>query len=171
MQSRLFRLRSLAILGLLVGTTGCATILGGGASQPVAIRSNPESATFTVKASNGLTMAQGQTPQTIRLPRKNEYQIEFTAPGFQPQSIALTKGTNGWIWGNLVVGWIVGFAVDFATGSAHKLEPALVDISLVQVRASTGELRTDALVKLHDKDGRLIREVTVPMVPVEAAAK
>jgi len=171
MPSPLSRLRALAALGLLVATTGCATILGGGSSQPVAINSNPASATFTVKASNGLTMAQGVTPQTIRLPRKNEYQIEFTAPGFQPQSIALSKGTNGWIWGNLVVGWIVGFAVDFATGSAHKLEPALVEINLVQVRASTGELRTDALVKLHDKDGKLIRQLTVPMVPVEEAAK
>jgi len=131
----------------------------------VAIRSTPPSANFTITSSSGIQLAQGQTPQTITLPRKNEYQIEFTAPGFQPQKVALTRGTNGWIWGNLVVGWIVGFAVDFATGSAYKLEPALVEITLVESRSSTGALETNAVIKMLDKDGRLIRSLEVPMTP------
>lgn len=109
-------------------------------------------------------MASGQTPQTIRLPRKNEYQIEFTSPGFQPQKIALTKGTNGWIWGNLLVGWIVGFAVDFATGSAYKLEPALVQITLVETRTTAGLVETEAVIRMLDDRGKLIREMSVPMV-------
>ena len=93
----------------LVLLAGCATILGGGSSQSVAVQATPPGATFTIKASSGIQMASGAVPQTVRLPRKNEYQLEFTAPGFQAQSVALTRGTNGWIFGNLVVGWIVGF--------------------------------------------------------------
>lgn len=150
---------------VLFGATGCATILGGGSSQAVNVQSNPTSAQFTVLSSSGLEMAQGQTPQSIRLPRKNEYEIKFTAPGFQPRSVALSRGTNGWIWGNLVVGWIVGFAVDFLSGSAYKLEPALIDINLVQVHADNGAVETRAIVRMSSKSGRLLREVTVPMVP------
>lgn len=159
--------RAFGFVVLLAGTGGCATLLGGGSSQAVSIQSTPASARFTVKSSSGLQMAEGQTPQVIRLPRKNEYQIEFTAAGFQPRTIALTKGTNGWIWGNLIVGWIVGFAVDFATGSAYKLEPALVEINLVQASAGIGSVETNAVVKLWDGTGRLIREITVPMVRTE----
>lgn len=150
---------------LCLTSTGCATIVGGGSSQAVAIRSNPASATFVVTSSSGIQMAQGQTPQTIRLPRKNEYQIEFTAEGYQPQKIALTRGTNGWIWGNLLVGWILGFVVDFASGSAYKVQPALVEITLVQSRTTTGRVETNAVIRLMDDDGQLIRSIEVPMIP------
>ena len=156
-----------SLLGLsLLGLSACATILGGGSSQGVTVQSSTHGAPFTVKSSSGIQMASGQAPQTIRLPRKNEYQIDFTAPGFQPQSIALTKGTNGWVWGNLVVGWIVGFIVDFASGSAYKLEPALVNITLVSRTAADGSTATDARVAMLDDQGKLIRELVLPMVPV-----
>ncbi len=163
------RLRSLLLaIPLLLGT-GCATILGGGSSQPVAIRSATPDASFTIRSLSGLDVAQGKTPQTVVLSRKTEYQLEFTAPGYQPQKIAITKGTNGWIFGNLVIGWILGFAVDFATGSAYKLQPATVDISLVQSRTAAGIEETAASVRLRDEKGRLIRELTVPLVPIGAA--
>jgi hypothetical protein len=161
----MLHLRSVVLPIMLLATTGCATLVGGGSAQPVAIRSTPTSATFTVSSSSGLQMAQGQTPQTIRLPRKNEYQIEFTAPGFQPQKVALTRGTNGWIWGNLLVGWILGFVVDFATGSAYKLEPALVEITLVESRTTAGVLETNAVIRMLDDKGRLMRSIEVPLIP------
>ena len=68
-------------------------------------------------------MASGATPQTIKLPRKNEYQIEFKVPGYNSQSVPLTKGLNGWVWGNLLIGWI---RVSSSTSQAvrpHKLVP------------------------------------------------
>ena len=158
-----------SLLGLtLLGLSACATIVGGGSSQPVSIQSVP-GAQFTIRSSSGIQMASGQAPKTVTLPRKNEYQIDFTAPGFQPQTIALTKGTNGWVWGNLVVGWILGFVIDFASGSAYKLEPAQVNISLVAKVAANGQTETDALVSLYDAKGKLIRELSVPMVPVAEA--
>lgn len=156
------------LLGALLTTTGCATILGGGSSQPVSIKSTPASARFVVRSSSGIEMAAGQTPETITLPRKNEYQLEFTAPGYQTQKIALTKGTNGWIWGNLFIGWIVGFAVDFATGSAYKLQPALIDISMIEVRADNGAMAPATRVVVRDNRGKTIREITMPLVPLEA---
>ena len=157
-----------SLLGLsLLSLSACATIMGGGSSQGVTVQSSTPGAQFTVKSSSGIQMASGMAPQTVRLPRKNEYQIDFTAPGFQPQSIALTKGTNGWVWGNLVVGWIVGFIVDFASGSAYKLEPALVNVSLVTHTAADGTTATEARVAMLDDQGRTIRELLVPMVPVD----
>ena len=158
----------LGTVGALIVLAGCATILGGGSSQNVTIQAAPPGATFTIKASSGIQMAAGTLPQTVRLPRKNEYEIDFTAPGYQPRSIALTRGTNGWVFGNLVVGWIVGFIVDFATGSAYKIEPALVSVTMDQKVAADGTRSTDAHVTLADAQGRTLRELVLPMEPVAA---
>jgi hypothetical protein len=38
----------------------------------------------------------------------------------------MTKGTNGWVCGNLVFGMIPGLIVDLATGAIKKLEPAQI---------------------------------------------
>lgn len=159
--------RTICTVAFALAVNGCATILGGGSSQAVGITSEPVGARFTVRSSSGIQMASGAAPQTVTLPRKNEYQIEFTAPGYQPQTTALTKGVNGWIWGNLVVGWIVGFAIDFISGSAYKLEPALVQISLVRAADEAGVLQLFGVVRQLDAKGSVLFEQRVLMVPVQ----
>src|SRR6185437_11206741 len=69
------------LLAPFVLLASCATILGGGSAQSVSLTSDPAGATFTVKSSSGLQMASGKAPQTISLPRRNEYQVEFAVPG------------------------------------------------------------------------------------------
>jgi hypothetical protein len=150
--------------------SGCATIAGGGTSQPVAFSSTPAGATFTVKSSSGIQMAQGTTPSTVRLPRKNEYQVEITVPGFKPQTLAITKGLNGWVWGNLFIGWVPGFIIDFAGGAASKLEPALIQVSMQSAQGPSGYDEAVAVVHLLNDAGGLIREVKLPLTPVDSPA-
>jgi len=149
-------------LGMLVVLmmSGCATIVGGGTSQPVSLQSSPASAQFSIQSSTGLEMAQGRTPSTVSLPRKNEYQVRVTLDGYQPQTTALTRGINGWIWGNLFFGWILGFGIDFLTGSAYKLEPSFVQVSMQQV-----EDEVYAVVQFLDDQKRLIDTRGLLMVP------
>ncbi len=160
-------LRRISLTALLLPVFGCATILGGGSSQALGISSDPVGARFAIKSSSGLQMAAGNAPQTVTLPRKNEYQIEFTAPGYQTQSAALTKGVNGWIWGNLMVGWVLGFAIDFISGSAYKLEPAQVQIAMVRASDEAGVTQLFGVVRQLAADGAVISEQKVLMVPVQ----
>jgi hypothetical protein len=161
MSTRIRIAANVLVLFPTLALLGCATILGGGPQQPVSFNSDPTGADFSVKSSSGLQMASGKTPQTVRLPRKNEYQIDFTVPGYQRQSIALAKGVNGWIWGNLVLGWIIGFGVDFLTGSAYKLEPSQVQVSLARQPGENGQLELVGIVRQLDEQGRVIREQRV----------
>ena len=158
--------KSLTGLPLLVLASACATIVGGGPSQPVTFSSEPASAGFVVKSSSGLQMAQGKTPTTIRLPRKNEYQLEITAPGYQPQSMVLTKGINGWLWANLLLGGVVGGAIDFASGAAWKLEPALVNVSLQKGNGDDVQ-GMYSRVRIEDDKGHVLAEHVSKLVPVE----
>ena len=158
--NRSSKLKAVIAVLLLAGLTGCATILGGGSNQSVTIQATPSGASYSILSSSGLQMRQGTTPATITLPRKNEYQIEISLDGYHPQTTVLTRGTNGWIWGNLVVGWLVGFGVDFLTGSAYKLEPAFVQISLQEV----GD-EMFVIVELFDDSRRKIDERHLRMIP------
>lgn len=155
-------LTSVLALALL---TGCATIVGGGANQGVTLQSTPEGASYTIHSSSGIQMGQGTTPSTVRLPRKNEYQIQITMPGYQPQTTALIRGTNGWIWGNLVFGWVLGFAIDFLTGSSYTLEPSLVQVTLQEADADMY-----AIVKLFEED-TVVAEKRLRMIPAKGAGE
>jgi len=158
---RAFRLPVLA--ATVIATTACATLVGGGSSQAVTISSEPTSANFTVKSSSGIKMASGATPQTIKLPRKNEYQIEFAVPGYKTQSLPLTKGINGWLFGNFVIGWIPGLIIDFVTGSANKLEPAVVQVSLQRGVAGADSDKLFGVVRQLDAAGKVLSESRVEM--------
>lgn len=160
------RILTALVLAQVLAVSGCATILGGGTSQPVSFTSDPNAANFTVKSSSGLQMASGRAPQTLTLPRRNEYQIEFAVPGYESQSVALTKGVNGWVWGNLLIGWFVGFAVDFMTGAAYKLEPATVQVALVRQADDAGVVQLYGVVRQLDIRNRVLREQRVLLQPV-----
>ena len=108
----------------------------------------------------------GIAPQTVKLPRKNEYQIEFNVPGYHSQSVALTKGINGWVFGNLFIGWIPGLIIDFATGSANKLEPSLVQVSLQRGTAGIDSDRLFGIVKQLDASGKVMSEQRIELSPV-----
>jgi hypothetical protein len=110
-----------------------------------------------------MQMAQGAMPTSVSLPRRNEYQIEINAAGFQPQTLALTKGINGWLWVDLLAG-AVGFVIDFISGAAWKLEPALVNVSLVKTGDDAGGMSSH--VEFRDKEGNLLFERTERLVPL-----
>lgn len=43
---------------------------------------------------------------------------------------------DGWLFGNLLFGGIIGIIIDFANGSAYKLTPAEVDVVFGETGAS-----------------------------------
>lgn len=105
-------------------------------------------------------MSSGALPASVSLPRKNEYQLDVSLDGYETQTVAITRGTNGWIWGNLIFGWIVGFIIDFATGSAYKLEPSVVDVELERGQELV------AVVRFLNQDRRVLQESRLVMVPL-----
>jgi len=102
----------------LVATTGCATIVSG-STQSVQIDSTPSNA--VVKINN---LEQGQTPVRVNLSRAQKVAtVQIELPGFEPEEIQLTRSVNGWVWGNIVFGGLIGLVIDASNGAmyAHKL--------------------------------------------------
>ena len=95
------------------------------------------------------------------------YSIEFAVPGYRSQSVALTKGVNGWVFGNFIIGWIPGLIIDFVTGSANKLEPALVQVALQRGVAEGEAGKLFGVVRQLDASRRVISENRIELHPTQ----
>lgn len=119
-----------ALLGAIVMTTGCATIVSDSVYN-VNIQSIPQGAKFVVKNRAGVEIHQGVTPQVVPLKagagyfKGEKYQISFTPAGKKTKPVTFTLDTtlDGWyLGGNLLFGGLVGYLiVDPLTGAMYKL--------------------------------------------------
>jgi hypothetical protein len=114
---------------------GCATIISGETDR-VTFTAIPDNTTFNIKDETGKSVHHGTTLATVLLDRGNgyfdgqTYQIDFSAPGYIPKTQELDTSLNGWYFGNLIFGGVLGLLViDPATGSMWDL-PEKLDVTL-----------------------------------------
>lgn len=106
----------------------CATVTRG-TNDVLEIQSNPSGA--TAKLSTGHVC---ETPCAIKLPRRSEVEVAFSAPGYKPAKARVTNkvaqgGALG-MAGNVVVGGVIGAGVDVASGAMLDLTPNPLVITL-----------------------------------------
>jgi hypothetical protein len=111
----------------LFGILSCAAIIHG-KNQDVFISSQPVGAKILVDERD-----YGVTPKTLGLPRvgrmdgepsaKKEYKVKIVLDGFEPYEVVLQRKVDGWFFGNLLIGGLIGIVVDAVTGSMYKLNP------------------------------------------------
>ncbi|MDP2906008.1 MAG: TonB family protein [Candidatus Omnitrophota bacterium] len=109
---------------LIMTLVGCATIIHGG-RQKIPVKSYPSGATVSVN------MIKVETPGVINLSRSEPMVIlRFEKDGYEPVEVTLIRTTDGWIWGNLFIGGLIGIAIDYSTGAAYQLSPNAVNVTL-----------------------------------------
>jgi hypothetical protein len=131
---------ALAPVALSFILSGCASIVSE-STYPVSVTSAPEGAEFEVRNRAGKVVHKGMTPGTVSLKsgagyfKGEDYTIAFRKQGFSEQTTTLHSSLDGWYWGNIVFGGLIGlFAVDPATGAMYKL-PEGASASLTPVVA------------------------------------
>lgn len=107
----------------------CATTLRG-TTDVLVVESDPPGARVTV--SNGLT---GSTPGTFTLRRKGNYVVTIAKDGYEPVTVNVTHkvvgaGSAG-MAGNILLGGLIGAAVDAGSGAMYDLVPNPVRVNLV----------------------------------------
>lgn len=119
-------LASLAV-ATISATSGCASIISD-SSYPVAIDSTPAGADYTVVNKKGNVVHSGTTPEQVTLKAGSsyfsgeKYQITYHKEQYQETQTTLDTSIDGWYWGNLVFGGLLGMLViDPATGAMYKL--------------------------------------------------
>ena len=129
----------LSLLALAVTMTGCASIVSE-SSYPVRVTSNVP-AQFEVRNEDGESVHNGTTPAQINLEASSGYMdgetytVEYNAPGYQKAFSTVDSSIDGWYWGNIGFGGLIGwFLVDPATGAMFKLPPSTA-ATLTQMQA------------------------------------
>jgi len=120
---------------LVAVLSGCSSIVSK-SDYAVAISSSPESANFFVTDKYGQEIHSGLTPETITLSSSSgyfsgaSYTIKFTKEGYPDKVFTLRSDIDGWYFGNILFGGLIGMlVVDPATGAMYNL-PERVNVSL-----------------------------------------
>jgi hypothetical protein len=117
----------LAVLVPILSLTGCASIVSN-TSWPVAFKSDPSGAEVTVTDQSGKAVRHGVTPTTLKLPsgsgyfQAQTYHVDMKLDGYKVDKGILHADINGWYFGNILFGGMIGMlAVDPATGAMWSL--------------------------------------------------
>jgi len=160
--------RTLVLAGACAAllSTGCATIANG-RYQRVQVVTNPPAAKVSVHGTRRQTKAtplQFETPGEVVLHRKEKHAVlRIEKEGYEPAEIALGRSASAWtplggasflslgiltgmVEGGAVVGLGIGaiylgisVGIDLATGSAFRLDPSKVSVTLQPASASSDE--------------------------------
>lgn len=124
MKSNLVFLAVLSISTL----SGCSTVTRG-TTEALVIESEPSGA--QVNLSNGMT---GTTPTSFKVKRKNDLIVTVSKPGYETAKINITPQVAGAggaaMAGNVLVGGIIGIAIDASSGATKELKPNPVKVTL-----------------------------------------
>ena len=107
----------------------CATIIRG-TNDTVSVNTTPQGA--TVRTDLGF---EGVSPTSIKAKRKKTYTITVEKEGYQPESrLVESKFNGGWpLAGNILLGGLIGLAVDLISGAPMGHEPESVTFELKPV--------------------------------------
>ena len=109
---------------LLMNMSGCASIVSG-TTQQVTIKSMPEGAAVTIAG-----RAYGNTPVTATLDKKTDQVVTLEKEGYKTETFPLKTTLDGWFWGNIVLGGVIGSTTDGISGAVNEYSPDQYFITL-----------------------------------------
>lgn len=143
---------TLALILLIALTSSCASILSK-SQYPLTITTQPTGANVTVTNHKGVEIFKGISPANLSLQsgagffKRASYQVAVTKTGYETQMVPVHFKVDGWYWGNLLLGGIIGMLIiDPATGAMYKIDSEYMAITLSQSVAAN----TQPELKIYD---------------------
>jgi len=120
--------KTIAFTTVVILFTSCASILSK-SKWPVSFETEPAKASVIVTDKKENIVYEGTTPSAIKLKSgagffgKASYTVKFHLDGYEDKLVPLSCNINGWYFGNIAIGGLVGLIiVDPATGAMWKLD-------------------------------------------------
>jgi hypothetical protein len=141
--------RSLSVAGLLivlVMASGCATIVKG-SKQSVGIQTDPEGASCEFVREGQVIGSVSPTPGSVEVEKdKDNIEVTCKKKGFNPASDSISSSFQNWTLGNILIGGIIGAAIDAGSGAAMQYPPIVV-LKLTPEKFANPEDREDFFEK------------------------
>src|SRR5262245_58447736 len=149
-----------------LASSGCATIVAR-SSQEITITTVPEGAAVKINNKGGAAVHSGNTPLTVTLKKgrgyfkAERYTIHLAKDGYQVRDIVVQGEVNGWYFGNVLFGGLIGLlAVDPATGAMYTLKPKEVSATLDALKVTrNGSQQTLTVSLVEDVTKNLVGQL------------
>jgi hypothetical protein len=122
--------------------SSCASIVSK-SSWPFSVQTDPPGANVVITNRHGIEILNKKTPAALLLKSgagffsKESYVITLSMNGYETKKINVECKLNGWYFGNLLLGGVIGMLiVDPATGAMYKLDRDGVSETLTKSSAS-----------------------------------
>ncbi len=116
---RLFQLSSLTALVFL---TSCASIFTG-TTQSILVETQPAGADCQVSKGSAVIGEVQSTPGYVRVSRGSlGLEIACRKPGYALAQTSQPTQMEAWVFGNVLIGGLIGVAIDFGTGAAYRYD-------------------------------------------------
>ena len=112
------RLFLYAIASMLMFSS-CATIITGTTSKVTVDGDVNEPVTITTSFQ---TYEDVELPQVVKISRKaiDGQRIQIESEHYKFKDVVLRKSINGWAWGNILIGGLIGLGIDLSTNAVSK---------------------------------------------------
>ena len=99
--------------------SSCATIITGTTSKVTIDGDVDEPVTITTSFQ---TYEDVELPQVVKISRKaiDGQRIQIESEHYKFKDIVLRKSINGWAWGNILIGGLIGLGIDLGTNAVSK---------------------------------------------------
>jgi hypothetical protein len=124
---------SRSIGALMVGAAflaSCGTMVNG-TTQRLKVVSEPPGAQVKVDS-----VPVGETPTSIELKRKVSHVVRIEKAGYLSYEETVSQSTSGWIAGDIILGGLIGLAVDAMSGGMYNLTPEEISPTLLKSPSS-----------------------------------
>ncbi len=118
-------MRASFVVSLLFVLPSCATIVSPG-PWSVPIASDPAGAVVTYQGNQV-----GVTPCVVPMRRRCS-QVELELAGHHKHVVEVGTQFNGWFFGNIIFGGLIGVAVDAISGATQVINDNAIMVALVQ---------------------------------------
>jgi len=114
--------RKICLFTVLSALSGCASIVTG-TTQRIAVNSDPEGASCRVSR-GGITLGVvPSTPGSVLVHRGSTgLDITCSKPGYALAQTTQPTNIETWIFGNVLIGGLIGVVIDFSTGAAYTYD-------------------------------------------------
>jgi hypothetical protein len=111
-------------------TAGCATVTKG-SSQPITLHTDPDGATCDIVREAKTVASVGATPGQATVDKAwGAIDVKCRKSGYQSTEVKVDSEVQGWTFGNILLGGLIGFAVDAASGAMRQY-PQFITLTLV----------------------------------------
>lgn len=151
---KVFLKSGIMFLSAAILLSSCASLVST-SSYPVYIRTNPPGVDISITDKKGVEVYKGQSPAHVSLKSgsgyfaKAQYQVKLSVPGKVEKVVPLNYKVNGWYFGNLLIGGVIGMLiVDPATGAMWKVATPVINEDMGSVVASSPATPTLDIVSI-----------------------